>query len=105
MTPELRSSSIIPFTWTEQSAVLTTFTSLIPKAQDPTWHINNSILSHPSHYIDLEKALKDYLANNATSDISPLTLWEAHTVSLCSVEFVFARPLFLKKKNVCCSKN
>lgn len=78
MTPELLSSSIIYFTWTDHCAVLSTLTSLIPKTQDSTWHINDSILSNLSHSSDLEIAIKDYLPNNETPDIYPLTLWEAH---------------------------
>lgn len=96
MTPELLSSSIIPFTWTDHSAVLTTFTSPIHKVHDPTWHINNFILSHPSYFSDLEKALREYLVNNATIGISQMTLWEAHKPVLRGV--CIRQASFLKKE-------
>lgn len=96
MIPELLSSSIIPFTWTDHCVVLSTLTSLIPKTQDSTWHINEPILSHPSHSSDLEIAIKDYLADNETPDISPLTLWEAHIPVLRGV--CIRQASFLKRE-------
>lgn len=76
MTPELITSIIKPLRGWIHYAIISTFNSLIPKAHDPTWHINSSP-SHPSNSLDIEMALKEFL-DNKTPDISPLTLWEAH---------------------------
>lgn len=62
----------------DHCAVCTTIASPVPRTQDTSRCINNTTLSHPSHRLDIEVALKDYLFNNATDDISTLALWEAH---------------------------
>lgn len=103
MFPELLTSSVIPFTWTDHCAIISTFAFLIPKTQDPTWHINDSTLSHPSHSTDLEIAIKDYLKNNKTPDISPLTLWEAHKpvlhrICLCQASYLKREKKKLQQK-------
>lgn len=38
----------------------------------------DSTLTHPSHRLEIEAALTDYLSFNDNEDISALTLWEAH---------------------------
>lgn len=78
MIPEIVSSSITPFSWTDHCAVCTTIASPIPRSHDTSWCINNTTLSHPSHHLEIEVALTDYLSNNDNDDISALTLWEAH---------------------------
>ena len=45
MSPELLTSYIKPYTWTDHCAIISTFNSLLPKAQDSTWQINNSLIT------------------------------------------------------------
>lgn len=78
MLPEILNSNIIPIAWSDHNAVYTTIASPIPKAHDPTWYLPDPLLKHPSHYLLIEQALKEYLTHNTSPDISPLTLWEAH---------------------------
>lgn len=40
--------------------------------------MNDSLLTNQSYCLDIQIALKDYLTHNATPDISPILLWEAH---------------------------
>lgn len=62
----------------DHCAVYTTLASLIPRSQDTTWHINDTTLTHPSHSLEIEKALTEYFLVNDTADVSDLTVWEAH---------------------------
>lgn len=78
MVPEIITSIIIPIPWSDHNAVYTSVASIIPKAHDPTWYLPDIIIKHPSHRLIIEQALKDYLKNNTSTDISSLTLWEAH---------------------------
>ena len=78
MVPEILYSNIIPIPWSDHNAVYTTMASTIPKNHDPTWYLPEIILKHPAHCQLIEQALKDYLELNASPEISPLTLWEAH---------------------------
>lgn len=80
MTPEILSSNILPFAWKDHCAIFTTIASTIPRSHDTTWCINES--THPSHRLEIEGALNDYLSSNGTGDISDLTLWEAHKAVL-----------------------
>lgn len=83
MLPEIISSKIIPFSWTDHCAIVTTIASPIPWSQDTTWCINDSTLTHPSHRLEIEAALTDYFSFNDNEDISALTLWEAHKTVIC----------------------
>lgn len=74
MLPEIISSKIIPYPWTDHCAINTTMASLIPRSHDTTWCINDFTLAHPSHRLEIEVALTDYFSFND----SALTLWEAH---------------------------
>ena len=78
MLPEVLASSIIPIPWSDHNAVLTTIASAIPKNHDPTWYLPEILLKHPTYCLVIERSLKEYLELNATPEISPLTLWEAH---------------------------
>lgn len=80
MTPEILSSNIIPYTWTDHCAICTSIASTLPRSHDTNWCINDSTLTHPSHRSEIEIALKDYFSSNDTGDTSDTTLWEAHKV-------------------------
>lgn len=71
-------STTAPCSWSDHNAVITFFSSLIPKPNHHTWTINDSLLTNPTHHQDIENAINYYLSNNCTPDVSPLTLWEAH---------------------------
>lgn len=77
MIPGVLSSVITPFLWTDHCAVCTTIASSIHRTQDTSWCINDTTLTHPSQRLDIE-TLKEYISDNATDDISALTLWEGH---------------------------
>lgn len=78
MIPEILNSNIIPIPWSDHNAVFTSIASAIPKSHDRTWYLPNILLKNPSHCIQVEQALKEYLLYNTCPEISPLTLWEAH---------------------------
>lgn len=61
MIPEIIFSEIIPYPWTDHCAVFT-FASPIPRSHDTTWCINDSTLTHPSHHLEIETALIEYLS-------------------------------------------
>lgn len=44
------------------------------------WRLNKALLSDPVHCMILEKALKEYFAENDNDTVSPGTLWAAHKV-------------------------
>lgn len=75
---EILSSKIIHSNWTDHCEVYTTIASLIPRSQDTTWHINDTMLTHPFHRLEIEKALTEYFLVNDTADVSDLTVWEGH---------------------------
>lgn len=76
--PILLDSRIQPVPWSEHCAVITTISSLIPQTRDRTWCINDLHLVNKSYCFDIQQALKEYLLHNASPDISPVLLWEAH---------------------------
>lgn len=78
MVPEILASKILPIPWSDHRAIYTVTASTIPKAHDPTWLLRDSLLKYQTHKLNIELALKEYLEDNSTPDISPLILWEAH---------------------------
>lgn len=78
MIPEIISQSTTPFPCTHHCAVYTTIASPIPMSHNTSWTINDTTLTHPAHYLEIEVALTNYLSNNDTDNISELTLWETH---------------------------
>lgn len=69
---------MVPCTWSDHNAVMTTFSSFVPRPSHRTWYKNDSLLANSSHWREIKNAFKDYLTNNASLDTNPLTLWEAH---------------------------
>lgn len=75
--PLILNSLIMPCTWSDHNALMTTFSSLIPRSNNKTWYINDSLLSNPTYRQDIETSIQDYISNNTSTDIDPLTIWEA----------------------------
>lgn len=68
--PLVLTSTIAPCLWSYHNAVITSFSSLVPRPNHHFWTINDSLLANPTHCQDLE----DYITKNCASEVSPLTL-------------------------------
>lgn len=58
--------------------MITLIASLIPQSTNCTWCLHEAYLTNKSYCFDIQLAIKEHLLHNATPDISPVLLWEAH---------------------------
>lgn len=70
--------TIIPCSWSDHNAVVPSFSSLVPRPNHTSWSINDSLLANLTYHLEIENALKKYLAHNVSSNISSLTVLEVH---------------------------
>lgn len=83
--PQIHNSLIIPCAWSDHNAVMTSFSSLIPRPSHRSWTINDNLLVDPTYRLKIETAIQDYIANNLPTDTNPLNLWEALKPSIRGV--------------------
>uniref|UniRef100_A0A8C5M1Q5 Reverse transcriptase domain-containing protein n=1 Tax=Leptobrachium leishanense TaxID=445787 RepID=A0A8C5M1Q5_9ANUR len=76
--PRILDSQILPFTWSDHSPVLLVLGDAYQYYTRPPWKIRDMMLKQDLAVQTIQSALTHYFAENATQDVSPITVWQAH---------------------------
>lgn len=80
--PYISSTKIVPTVWSDHSAVLVVLSDLWSKSRQPSWRLNESLLSDPIIAKEVEKAIQQYFQENTLPSSSPEIVWAAHKATL-----------------------
>ncbi|CAH2252130.1 Hypothetical predicted protein [Pelobates cultripes] len=78
----LKSSTILPATWSDHSPILTTIHSPLFKPNDKQWKLNKQILDELEAQTDTRTTLQRYFEENDLPDTDPLMVWAAYPRSI-----------------------